>query len=65
MPIYRYICPKCGEEQTFLMRMNEENPKCPKCDVEMEKQIPRVQLKGTAGSCNVSCSSCSGCFSRS
>ncbi|KAF2958845.1 hypothetical protein AS159_04030 [Thermotoga sp. Ku-13t] len=66
MPLYRYVCPKCGEEQILLMRMNDKAPQCPKCGDEMEKQIPRVQLKNAGSSCSgSSCSSCSSCTSRS
>ncbi|MGB9790781.1 FmdB family zinc ribbon protein [Thermotoga caldifontis] len=66
MPLYRYVCPNCGEEQVLLMRMNDKAPQCPKCGAGMQKQIPRVQLKNTGSSCgNGSCSSCSSCTSRS
>ncbi|WP_448531005.1 FmdB family zinc ribbon protein [Pseudothermotoga sp.] len=67
LPLYRYVCPNCKEEQTLLMRMNDEDPKCPKCGTKMDKQIPRIQLKGVGSSscASNSCSGCSSCSSRS
>jgi putative FmdB family regulatory protein len=47
MPIYRYICPKCGKEEKFLHRINEKLEfHCPICKSKMEKTIPsKVGIK--------------------
>ena len=43
MPMYRYVCEKCGNEKVVLHGMNE-NPKviCDRCGWEMKRTIGRV-----------------------
>ncbi|AEH51114.1 FmdB family zinc ribbon protein [Pseudothermotoga thermarum] len=65
MPIYRYLCQSCKKEVTVLKGINDPDPKCPDCGQPMEKQIPKVQIKGGNSSCSAqSCSGCSGCSSK-
>ena len=49
MPIYEYICPKCGAELEVLQKLNDDPPICEECSEEMEKQIglSNFILKGT------------------
>ena len=37
MPVFDFVCPECGFEETICVRW-EENPYCPVCEVEMEKK---------------------------
>lgn len=43
MPTYEYICEKCGEKFTVVMKISEHDKKrirCPKCDnAEVAKQL--------------------------
>ncbi len=40
MPIFEYICMKCGAEFSELIRSDQEKPKCPVCSgEEVEKKI--------------------------
>ncbi len=43
MPMYDYVCKKCGERFTLVMTINERTQKairCPKCEAtEVEQQL--------------------------
>ena len=50
MPIYEYVCEKCGEEIEVLQKISDEPLKrCRKCRGKLEKVISRTafQLKGS------------------
>jgi putative FmdB family regulatory protein len=37
MPLHDFKCEKCGHEEELLVKTDEKNPNCPKCDEEMHK----------------------------
>lgn len=45
MPMYRYVCKKCGNEKVELHSLNE-NPEiiCEVCNTKMERAIGRVGI---------------------
>lgn len=47
VPIYEYICEKCGKEEEVLQSVNDPPPMC--CEQKMKKQISLSSfiLKGT------------------
>lgn len=34
MPIYEYMCDRCGHEFEVLLRTSEEKPACPACNAQ-------------------------------
>lgn len=46
MPIYKYQCPKCGEEIQELKRLKDADKvvRCPKCKAEMKRIFGTVRL---------------------
>ncbi len=45
MPIYEYICPKCGHDfEVFTVKIEEGTPSCPKCGCEKTKK--RISMLG-------------------
>ena len=48
MPLYELICPKCGQEKEEFLKLNEPEPVCDKCKVQMRKAMsaPAFVLKG-------------------
>jgi putative FmdB family regulatory protein len=69
MPIYEYVCKKCGREFEELVRGNEQ-PACPACgEPEVERQIsaPAAHVGGSRDSAcpaRHACSSPSCCGSQ-
>ncbi len=50
MPIYEYLCTKCGHEFDEIQKFSDPPiKKCPKCKGKVEKKLsaPSFQLKGT------------------
>jgi len=49
MPIYDYICAKCGHELEVIHSVTADGPVCPKCGGPMKKAIvaPAVHFKGS------------------
>ena len=50
MPIYEYICEKCGSHIEVIQRISDAPPKrCTKCRGKLEKTVSRTsfQLKGS------------------
>lgn len=50
MPIYEYVCEKCGEHTEVIQKVTDEPIKrCKKCKGKLEKLISRTsfQLKGS------------------
>lgn len=39
MPLHDFGCKKCGHEEELLVKRDEKNPNCPKCDEKMDKLI--------------------------
>ena len=40
MPIFEYICEKCGSEFSELVRSGDDNPECPVCfDKNVKKKM--------------------------
>jgi len=73
MPIYEYVCEKCGNEFELIVFNKEEAPNCPKCGAEnpVKKMSSfgfavgykfKPSTSGSQGSCS-SCgsSNCSSC----
>jgi putative FmdB family regulatory protein len=46
MPVYTFACPKCGLAVNKVSQVRDTSPKCPYCNLEMERQI-----KPCAGFC--------------
>ena len=46
MPLYDYRCEKCKEVFEVFVPLKDLNVKikCPKCQAELERQMPRVPL---------------------
>lgn len=40
-PLYDFQCPLCGIEQEIRMKMNEPNPFCKECQVELKKLLSK------------------------
>jgi putative FmdB family regulatory protein len=50
MPIYEYVCGKCGQKTEVIQRMGEAPLKvCPHCGGKLKKAIsaPAIQFKGS------------------
>jgi putative FmdB family regulatory protein len=50
MPIYEYVCAKCGQKTEVIQGMNDPPPKeCPHCGGKLKKAIsaPAIQFKGS------------------
>ena len=49
MPIYEYRCASCAHEFEKIVRVTGDNPHCPECDGQTEKQISlsAFHLKGS------------------
>ena len=50
MPLYEYLCTKCGERTEVLQSLGAAPPsQCPRCGGALEKQAsaPALQFKGT------------------
>ncbi|MDO5576407.1 MAG: zinc ribbon domain-containing protein [Fibrobacter sp.] len=68
MPIFEYICEKCGEKfEELVKNENEETVSCPKCNsTEIKKQfsvIGGISMGGGSNSCNPNCPGASSCGS--
>ncbi|MEE9523181.1 MAG: zinc ribbon domain-containing protein [Thermodesulfovibrionales bacterium] len=60
MPIYEYVCNKCGNEFELLV-FNESDVKCPKCNTP--KVTKKLSLFGMSGVEKPFAGSSSGCTS--
>jgi len=59
MPLYEFVCRKCGHAFEALI-MGGEKAKCPECgSEEVKKQMSSFAVKGGKGG-NSSCSGCGG-----
>ena len=49
MPIYEYVCTKCGRKTEVIQRMGDKPPHCPNCGGKVKKAIsaPAIQFKGS------------------
>ncbi len=50
MPIYEYLCQKCGEHLEVMQKMSDKPlSRCPKCRGKLEKMLSQTsfQLKGS------------------
>jgi putative FmdB family regulatory protein len=50
MPIYEYVCVKCGSQKEVIQKVGDAPPKrCSKCRGRLEKKVSRTsfQLKGS------------------
>ena len=39
MPLYDFECKNCGHEEEILVKLDEDDPNCSKCDERMDKVI--------------------------
>lgn len=48
MPLYEFLCSKCGELHTDLVKLGTEKAECPSCGSVSEKvmSVPNFVLKG-------------------
>lgn len=44
MPLYEYICEKCGVELEKIQGMNGIPPLCPKCGVAMSRKLGNIAM---------------------
>ena len=52
MPIYEYICGKCGTEFEQLVKSSEAKPVCPKCgSAKAEKKLSRFAASVKQSGC--------------
>lgn len=71
MPIYEFVCSKCGQEFEELILGSEEKVICPKCGSNQVTKLmsackfktggPIVMGSGTSNSSGGSSSGCAGC----
>lgn len=49
MPLYEYLCPKCGRFELIRKFSDDPVKKCPTCGSEVQKLLsaPAIQFKGT------------------
>jgi len=50
MPIYEYVCEKCGEKTEVIQRIGERPLRvCPRCGGRLKKAVsaPAIQFKGS------------------
>ena len=49
MPLYEYLCPKCGRFELIRKFSDETVTECPTCGSEVQKLLsaPAIQFKGT------------------
>ncbi len=64
MPIYEYVCGKCGEEFEALV-FGKDKPACPKCDGRrLRRKMSTFAHKGSDGKMvGAKGGGCSGCSS--
>ncbi|WP_428014137.1 FmdB family zinc ribbon protein [Athalassotoga sp.] len=44
MPLYRYVCPKCGHEEVLLKKFSEaDGVKCEVCGSKMIRQMGNLE----------------------
>ncbi len=73
MPMFDFVCPRCGEQFEELVKKASEKVECPKCGcAACERQLARVAFSvdgnftsstGSSACSGCSTSSCSGCGS--
>lgn len=39
MPVYEYVCEKCGKQFELLLRTSEEKPTCPSCESDRLRKL--------------------------
>ncbi|HQQ56339.1 MAG TPA: zinc ribbon domain-containing protein [Mesotoga sp.] len=59
MPLYRFVCDKCGREESLLLKMSAPVPPCGGCGGTLVKQITNISSYGCSSG-SESCGSCSG-----
>ena len=59
LPLYRFICTGCGNEESLLLKINAEVPLCGKCGGSLSKQITNISSFGSVSG-SESCGPCSG-----
>jgi putative FmdB family regulatory protein len=45
MPIYQYLCPKCGVFEEWMSIHAPDLTRCPKCGKSVEKQLGTASLQ--------------------
>jgi putative FmdB family regulatory protein len=70
MPIFEFVCQKCGKEFERLVFRSNETVQCPDCGEASVNRLmsacsAKVGAKFTSGSKPAAASSCSGCSSNS
>ena len=61
MPVYEYVCSRCGQRFEKMMRFSEldRQPECPQChSIETRKQISAFATQSAGGGYSASASSC-------
>lgn len=66
MPLYEYVCERCGEKQEALRRVSarDEPAECPECDGRAERALSAFAVgAGGGGYASAPSSSAASCFS--
>lgn len=62
MPMFEFICKKCGEEFEELLFSRDEDVECPGCgSSEVGKKVSVVAFKSSGRFVSSASSSCAGC----
>ncbi|WP_366934700.1 MULTISPECIES: zinc ribbon domain-containing protein [unclassified Mesotoga] len=59
LPLYRFVCEDCGNEESLLLKIDSQVPPCEKCGGSLSKQITNISSFGCSSG-SESCGSCSG-----
>ncbi|HCE41994.1 MAG TPA: transcriptional regulator [Lentisphaeria bacterium] len=62
MPIYEYICAKCGNEFELLVKSSSEKVGCPKCsNSKIDRKLSVFSASVSAGSSKPACGMVESC----
>ncbi len=64
MPLYQFVCPKCGKKSEELLKNCEMQIKCDVCGETLERDYTGSvygSVGKRTGGCSGNCKTCSGC----
>jgi putative FmdB family regulatory protein len=56
MPIYEYLCKKCGEKSEYLIRSSDQEPHCSCGSSQLERLMSTFAVSETGSNTNMACS---------